>query len=105
MGRPGQVPVPITDLFGIQRITYQESALDEDLLKQVAETTGGRYFRAEDTAGLEQIYNEINDLEKSQIEVQTFTRYRELAGWLLLPALILLVMEMLLRQTMLRKIP
>jgi Ca-activated chloride channel family protein len=105
MGRPGQVPVPITDLFGIQRITYQESALDEDLLKQVAETTGGRYFRAEDTAGLEQIYNEINDLEKSQIEVQTFTRYRELAGWLLLPALILMVMEMLLRQTMLRKIP
>ena len=71
----------------------------------MAETTGGRYFRAEDTAGLEQIYNEINDLEKSQIEVQTFTRYRELAGWLLLPALILLVMEMLLRQTMLRKIP
>jgi Ca-activated chloride channel family protein len=105
MGRPGQVPVPITDLFGIQRITYQESALDEDLLKQVAETTGGRYFRAEDTAGLEQIYNEINNLEKSQIEVQTFTRYRELAGWLLLPALILMVMEMLLRQTMLRKIP
>lgn len=105
MGRPGQVPVPATDLFGMLRITYQESKIDEELLQKIAGATGGRYFRAEDTAGLKQIYDEINSLEKSQVEVQTFTRYKELAVWLLLPALLLFVAEMFLRQTIFRKLP
>jgi Ca-activated chloride channel family protein len=105
MGRPGQVPVPVTDMFGMQRITYQESDLDEALLQQIAQKTGGRYFRAEDTAGLQQIYDEINTLEKSQIEVQSFTRYTELAGWLLIPALLLFTPEMLLQRTVFRRIP
>ncbi|MCB0213606.1 MAG: VWA domain-containing protein [Anaerolineae bacterium] len=105
MGRPGQVPVPVTDVFGRERVTYQESALDEATLQQIADITGGRYFRAEDTDGLKQIYDEINALEKSEVEIQNFTRYRELAGLALAPALMLLLGEMALRHTLLRKLP
>ena len=105
MGRPGEVPVPVVDAFGRQRVTYQESQLDEEVLRQIAELTGGMYFRAEDTAGLTQIYDEINSLEKSQVEIVNYTRYRELMGWLLLPAVVLLVLEMGLRRTVFRSLP
>jgi Ca-activated chloride channel family protein len=105
MGRPGQVPVPVVDLFGREQIVYQESELDEATLQQIAETTGGQYFRAEDTKCLKQIYEEIDGLEKSQVEVERFTRYQELMGWLLIPALGLVVTEMALRKTLLRKLP
>jgi Ca-activated chloride channel family protein len=105
MGRPGQVPVPVTDAFGRQQIVYQESALDEETLQQIAGVTGGRYYRAEDTAGLQQIYDEINQLEQSQIEIESYTRYRELAGWLLVPALLFFLVELYLRKTVFRKLP
>jgi Ca-activated chloride channel family protein len=105
MGRPGQVPVPVTDLFGQQQVVYQESAIDEALLQKIAETTGGRYYRAEDTAGLKQIYDEISSLEQSQVKIESYARYHELAGWLLVPALGLLLGESVLRQTVFRKLP
>ncbi|MCP4357902.1 MAG: VWA domain-containing protein, partial [Chloroflexi bacterium] len=84
-GRPGQVPVPVDTLFGTQ-ISYQESQLDEDTLRQVAEITGGQYYRAEDTSALAQIYDEINQLEKSQVEIQVFNQYQEMMIWFVLPA-------------------
>lgn len=102
--RPGEVPMPQHGFFGRQTVMVQ-SELDEAMLRQIAETTGGLYFRAKDTAGLQKIYDEINALEKSQVEVRSFTRYRELVGWLLLPALALFLLEMLLKQTVFRKIP
>jgi Ca-activated chloride channel family protein len=105
MGRTGQVPVPVVDLFGRERIVYQESALDEATLQEIASITDGQYYRAEDTAGLRQIYDEIDSLEKSQVEVERFTRYQELMGWLLIPALGLVVSEMVLRKTVFRKLP
>jgi Ca-activated chloride channel family protein len=105
MGRPGQVPVPVVDAFGREQITYQESQLDEATLQEIADITSGRYFRAEDTSGLKEIYDEINSLEKSQVEVERFTRYQELMGWLLLPALGLVVGEAFLRKTAFRKLP
>lgn len=103
--RPGQVPVPVPGIFGGQQIVYQESVLDEETLRQVADITGGQYFRAEDTTGLQAIYDEINSLEKSQIEVQVYNHYTELAVWFLLPALLLLLAEMVLRHTLFRKLP
>jgi Ca-activated chloride channel family protein len=105
MGRPGQVPVPVTDAFGYERVVYQESALDEAVLQEIADNTGGRYYRAYDTAELGQIYDEINSLEQSHIEIESYTRYRELAGLLLVPALLIFLIEMALRQTVLRKLP
>jgi Ca-activated chloride channel family protein len=105
MGRPGQVPVPSTDLFGRETVVYQESVLDEGTLQEIADITGGLYFRAEDTAGLREIWDEIDSLEKTQVEVERYTRYRELAAWLLIPALGLVVGEKALRKTYFRKLP
>jgi Ca-activated chloride channel family protein len=76
-----------------------------DVLEEIADLTGGLYFQADDTAGLEAIYEEIDALEKSDVEVRVYTQYQELAGWFLVPALLILLLEMILRQTILRKIP
>jgi Ca-activated chloride channel family protein len=103
--KPRQVPVPVPSFFGGTHIAYQESQIDEATLQEVADRTGGKYFRAEDTAGLQQIYDEINGLEKSQVEVQVFNQYQELAIWLLLPALFFLLIEAVLRKTLFRTIP
>ena len=99
--RPGPAPLPFPD----GHVEYRDSEIDEETLRQIADLTGGLYFRAEDTRGLQQIYDTINDLERSQVEVRTFTRYNELATWLILPAVALLVVELLLRRTILRTIP
>ena len=104
-GRPGQVPVPVQSMFGGEDIVYQESQLDEETLRQVADLTGGQYFRAEDSDGLKAIYDEINNLEKSQVEVQVYNQYHELAGFLLVPAAFIFLSEMTLRNTLFRKIP
>jgi len=102
--KPGQVPVPQPGFFG-PTVVYRESELDEAILRQIAEETGGQYFRAKDTAGLEQIYAEINALEKSRVEIRSYSRYRELASWALIPALGLLLLEITLQKTFLRAIP
>jgi len=104
MGKPGQVPFPVDTIFG-RRTQMIESEIDEETLQAIAETTGALYFRATDSAGLRQIYAQINALEKSEVEVQIFTRYKELAAWVLLPALGLLLVELLLRHTLLRTLP
>ena len=82
-----------------------EGLLDEESLTRIAETTGGRYFRARDAEGLQQIYAEINELEKSEIDIQVFTNFEELMGRWLTIGLGLLVVEFFLRQTVLRRIP
>ena len=104
-GRTGEVPVPVPGLFGDTTIAYQESVLDEATLQQVADITGGKYFRAEDTVGLKATYDEINALEKSQVEIQVFNQYQELAVPLILLALALLLGELFMRQTIFRTVP
>ena len=99
--RPGPAALPFPD----GRIEYRDSEIDEETLKEIADITGGLYFRAEDELGLQEIYDTINELERSQVEVRTFTRYSELAVWFILPAAFLLILEALLRRTLLRKIP
>jgi Ca-activated chloride channel homolog len=99
--RPSPAPLPFPD----GHVEYRDSEIDEETLRQIADLTGGLYFRAEDTRGLQQIYDTINDLERSQVEVRTFTRYNELVAWFLLPAVALLVVELLLRRTIFRTIP
>lgn len=99
--RPGPAALPFPD----GRIEYRDSEIDEETLQEIADITGGLYFRAEDVRGLQEIYNTINDLERSQVEVRTFTRYTELAVWFVLPAVVLLILEIVLRRTILRKIP
>jgi len=76
-----------------------------EVLEKIADMTGGLYFQADDTVGLKEIYDQIDALEKSKVEVRIYTQYQELAIWLLVPALLLFVLEMGLRQTFLRTIP
>ncbi|MDG2052675.1 MAG: VWA domain-containing protein [Flavobacteriaceae bacterium] len=76
--------------------------IDEDLLKQIAETTGGKYFRATSNSKLEDIYEEINKLEKTEIEETKYKSYDELFRPLVLAAFGLLLFELLLRYTLFR---
>ena len=105
MGRPGEVPVPVDSLFGGKEIVYRESDLDEALLQKIAQTTDGQYFRATDTADLQRIYDRIDALEKSRIEITHYSQQIELIGWALLPALMLILTEQFLSHTLFRRIP
>jgi len=103
VGTQGMAPYPVQTPYGIQ---YQNMPveIDEAILKEIAETTGGKYFRATDNDKLVQVYNEIDKLEKSKIDVRQFTRKEEKY---LTPAIIafcFLIIEMLLRITVLRKL-
>ena len=83
----------------------QESPLDEETLREIADLTDAKFYMATDTEGLRDIYAEINSLEKSEVEVLVFTRYRELLTWFLAPALALLLVDLLLSQTLFRRLP
>ena len=67
---------------------YIRNEIDEATLKSIAERTDGKYFRATNVAGLEQVYETIDALERTEIEIKEYTRYKELFGWFLIPALI-----------------
>ena len=85
--------------------TAQESPLDEETLRQIADITNAKFYMATDTERLRDIYAEINALEKSEVEVLVFTRYEEMLTWFLVPALALLLVELLLSQTVFRRLP
>ena len=86
-------------------VTAEESPLDEETLQEIADVTSAKYYRATDTEGLRGIYAEINALEKSEVEILVFTRYREVLAWFLAPALLLILLEALLSRTAFRRIP
>lgn len=101
MGTSGQVPIP--DNSG--NILYTESDLDEPTLQEIAVRTGGLYFRAEDPAGLQSIYEAIDRLERARVERQVFVPWQDVAWPLIVGALVLLIVERLLRDTLLQTIP
>ena len=105
VGSRGTARVPVDDLIVGRRYVSMQVDIDEPALQAVAETTGGRYFRAADREGLAQIFEEIDALETTEIEVQNFTSYGELFHYPLAAGLVLLVLEVGLGQTVLRKLP
>ena len=104
-GKHGEALYPIDDPFLGKRYVPMKVDIDEDVLKKIAGTTGGKYFRATDKSSLEKIYQEIGELEKTKIEVKEFTRYSELFVNFLFAALGLLLLEVILANTRFRKIP
>jgi Ca-activated chloride channel homolog len=104
VGTDGYAPFPIKTPLGIV-VQQQKVTIDERLLTQIANETGGKYFRAKDNAGLENIYKEIDVLEKSKVEISTLTRYTEKFFPFVMLALIALVIEVMLKFTVLRKFP
>jgi Ca-activated chloride channel family protein len=104
-GSRGAAPFPFTDPFG--RTVYRniEMEFDETTLQQIASITGGRYFRATDTRSLNEIFDDIDRLEKSQVEVEQFVQYNDLFPWFLIGGFALLSLELLLAHTLWRRLP
>lgn len=104
----GAMPSAIVEITGNTQPQQKNAAIDfidEGLLRRMAEETGGRYFRAKDREGLENIYKQIDQLEKSKIEISSYKRYKELFLPFALAALAFLLLEILLRLTVLKKFP
>jgi len=94
------------DIFGKHMVPYPDAErVDEVSLRKIAETTHGKYFRATDAQGFWDIFKEIDSLEKTKILSEGHRRFRELFPYFLIPALVLLLMEMILSQTRFRKLP
>ncbi len=105
VGSTGYAPFPAENMFGRQVLVNREVRLDEQSLRMLADTTGGRYFNARDTEALGEVYAEIDKLEKTVAEGRLFTEYRELYQSLVLGGLALLVLELMLRCTRFRSLP
>ncbi len=85
-GTHGLAPYPVTDAWGRQVIQKVQVDVDEESLKEIAEITGGRFFRATDNKSLKEVYQEIDELERTEIEVTEYQNYTELYSWLTIPA-------------------
>ena len=104
VGTIGQAPYPFQTPFGI-RYQMVPVEIDENILKQIATATGGKYFRATNNRKLAQIYDEIDHLEKTRVEVTSYRHARELYfGWAL-AGLLLLFVEVALSKTYLKRLP
>ncbi len=103
VGANGTAPYPVMTPWGVQ-MQNVEVEIDENLLKNIAETTGGRYFRATDNTKLSEIYSEINKMEKARTTIDSFPIYKELFTGFALVALACLLLEVLI-SFILRRLP
>ena len=104
-GTRGVAMYPVDDPIWGRRYQPVRVEIDEELLQRIAALTGGQYFRATDSNKLREIYQQIGELEKTKIEVKEYTRYKELFVNYAGIALALLVLEIVLSHTFLRKLP
>ncbi|PJC48254.1 MAG: aerotolerance regulator BatA [Candidatus Omnitrophica bacterium CG_4_9_14_0_2_um_filter_42_8] len=104
-GKPGGAMYSVEDpVFG-KRYVHMDTEIDEELLKKIADGTGGLYFRAKDKEVLMEIYKTIGQLEKTKIETKEYANYTELAGFFILPGFLLILLEIVLANTLFAKIP
>jgi len=104
VGVEGESPFLMETLFG-KRYVYQKVDLDEETLRHIADETGGLYFRATDTASLEKIYEQIDEMERTEVKVKEYMEYEELFARFAFPGLLLILAGFILENTRLRKIP
>ncbi len=105
VGTKGMAPMPIDDpIFGRRLVSVQVN-IDEETLTNIAELTKGQYFRATDREELYEIYERIDELEKTRIESETYTNYTDRFAWFVWPALGIFLLEVILAQAWLREIP
>jgi len=104
VGSRGTAPYPVQGMFG-KRYQRMEVEIDEELLQNIADMTGGKYFRATDSQKLEEIYGEIDQLERSKIDVTEFTEKAEEFLPLVLLAFGILALEFILKNTLLKTLP
>ncbi len=104
-GTPEGGPIPVYDPIRGKRYVNAPTDIDEDTLVEIADITGGAYFRAKTEGMLAEVYRTIDELEKTKIEVKHFTTYTELGPRLIVLGLVLLLLDMLLSATLLRRLP
>lgn len=104
IGKRGKVPFPVRTAFGTTTYIQQDFEINEDVLRRIADRTGGEYFRATSGEALEEIYDRIDRMEKTTFEVNKIAKYRERLEWVLLPALFLLLVYFI-EPVITRKIP
>ncbi len=105
VGTEGMAPYPALDIYGQMTFVQQKVEIDEKTLSAIAELTDGRYFRATDKEKLKAIYDEINRMERSKVEITEHVTYHELFLDWLLAALVLLLLEFLCSTLLLKRIP
>ncbi|MFH0946748.1 MAG: VWA domain-containing protein [Planctomycetota bacterium] len=105
IGTTGMAPFPVRSVFGRIELHPQAVMLDEVTLSRIADLTGGRYFNARDAESLQDVYEAIDRLEKTEAEGVVYTDYRELFEWALLPGMAFLFLELLLSATRFRTLP
>ena len=105
VGSKGNAPIPVQDMFGRMVTRDMPVEIDEDVLQKIAVTTGGTYFRATDNNKLREIYQEIDELEKTRLDVKHFSKKKEEYFPFLLAAMLILLVEVGLRYTIFRTIP
>lgn len=103
VGANGVAPYPVMTPWGVD-VQNLKVEIDEDLLRNIAETTGGKYFRATDNTKLAEIYSEINKMEKARTTIDSFPVYKELFGKYALVALVCLLLEILV-SLLIRRLP
>ena len=105
VGTTGMAPFPTVDAFGREVLRAQRVRLDEAALKLLSDKTGGRYFNAQDTKGLAEVYAEIDRLEKTETEGRLYTEYREVFQSLMLPGIACVLLQISLSATRFRGLP
>jgi Ca-activated chloride channel homolog len=105
VGVRGKAPIPVKDDAGNMHLIMAKVDVDEKMLQTVADQTGAKFYRATDTDSLQQVYAQINRLERTAQTVQKFERYEELYPWALIPSLAILALGSLLQQTRYRRLP
>jgi Ca-activated chloride channel homolog len=105
IGEQGSAPMPV--FMGGQKVGYQNVPVDvdEDTLQKIADKTGGRYYRADNAEKFQQIYAEIDKLEKTEATISKYTEYKELFPWFVAAGFLLLAIEIALGQTLFRRLP
>jgi Ca-activated chloride channel family protein len=105
IGEQGQAPMPGRDMFGRKVYQMMPVDVDEDTLQKIAAKTGGRYYRADNAEKFKQIYDEIDQLEKTEAVVNKYSEFKELFPWIVAAGLALLLIEIVLSQTAFRRLP
>jgi Ca-activated chloride channel family protein len=105
IGERGTAPMPV--FMGGRKVGYQNVPVDvdEETLQKIADRTGGKYYRADNAEKFRQIYAEIDKLEKTEAVINKYTEFKELFPWFVAVGLAVLLIELVLGQTVLRRLP
>ena len=104
VGTRGKAPFLVQTPLGPQ-VVYENVEIDEEMLQEMSSMTGGAYFRAEDVSALSGIYEQIDQLEKTEITTDSYVEFDDRFAWFVIPALIFLLIEVILLNTRLRTLP